>query len=203
MNPSILFGLGNPGAKYSGNRHNIGQILVDYIAGTKAGFKDCGSYTATKIRIGQESILLCKAKSLYMNDSGRVAKAIVSSQNISPKELLVAYDDFAISFGSIRLRKGGTDGGHNGMFDIIEQLGTIEVPRLRLGIGPIPEYVSSVDFVLSDFEKEEQKKLAAVFSQSKELLFKIFNEGFDKAMSIYNRIERTDNVNLINSKENQ
>jgi PTH1 family peptidyl-tRNA hydrolase len=138
MKPIALIGLGNPGSRYSANRHNAGYLFMDYLSGSKNSFDDCGSFVMRKIRFGQESLYLCKPKT-YMNESGIAARAVVGKFGILPSELLICYDDFSIVFGSIRLRKGGSDGGHNGIADVMDTLGTIEIPRLRIGIGPVPD----------------------------------------------------------------
>ncbi len=101
--------------------------------------------------------------------------------------MLVVVDDFNLPLGHIRIRGSGSDGGHNGLASIIDELGTTEFPRLRLGIGPLPEGVEQIDFVLGDFEPDETESVKKMIATASEAVTFYLRSGLDEAMSLYNR----------------
>lgn len=182
----LIVGLGNPGLKFARTRHNVGFIFVDS-AISKWGewVEETGKGILGRISINGNEVLILKPFT-YMNRSGEAFPPVIERFSILPQEVLVVYDDLWIPLGSIRIRIKGSSGGHNGMQSIIDTLGTEDIPRLRIGIGPLPEGASSVDFVLSEFSDEELKILEETIGLTLEGLPLIITD-IEKAMSRYNK----------------
>jgi PTH1 family peptidyl-tRNA hydrolase len=181
-----IFGLGNPGKKYQETRHNIGFIVVDYIA-LNAGipFKyGKGDYYFAETTISGEKVILAKPAT-YMNLSGVAVRQLYSYFKLSVEDLLIVYDDFQLPLGTVRFRKSGSDGGHKGIKSIIETSGTLAINRLRIGIGD-PLY-GAVDHVLSPFSRAEQKILAELLPIISDGILCWITQGVEKAMALYNR----------------
>ena len=147
----IVVGLGNPGARYELTRHNIGFLVVEQLAAgtewestTNALVADC------RLSDTEQEVLLVKPQT-FMNGSGEVFEPLRTQTDVEPDNILVVFDDFLLDFGRLRLRRGGTDGGHNGLASVLQHLETENVPRLRLGVGPVPEDVDDIDYVLTRF----------------------------------------------------
>ncbi|MGC8972054.1 MAG: aminoacyl-tRNA hydrolase [bacterium] len=182
----LIVGLGNPGFKFARTRHNAGFIFVDSIVSRWGEWvEETGKGILGKISIDGDEVLILKPFT-YMNRSGEAIPPIIERFSILSKEILVVYDDLWIPLGSIRIRIKGSSGGHNGMQSIIDSLGTEDIPRLRIGIGPLPEGASSVDFVLSEFSEEELKTLEETIEFTLEGL-PIIVKDIEKAMNRYNR----------------
>jgi PTH1 family peptidyl-tRNA hydrolase len=145
----VVVGLGNPGPRYADTRHNIGFRVAEALAGTQGWSTAAAAQTATVV-IGDEEVLLVKPQT-YMNRSGDVVRAAHEQIGFEPEDVLVVFDDFLLDFGRVRLRRSGSDGGHNGLASVLERLQTDQVARLRLGVGPVPEGTDDIDFVLTDF----------------------------------------------------
>ncbi|MCX7796240.1 MAG: aminoacyl-tRNA hydrolase [bacterium] len=182
----LIVGLGNPGLRFTNTRHNVGFMFIDSVV-SKWGewLEETGKGILGKISIDSNSVFILKPFT-YMNRSGEAIPPIVKRFSILPEEILVVYDDLWIPLGSVRIRIKGSSGGHNGMQSIIEALGTENIPRLRIGIGPLPEGISSVDFVLSEFSEEELKILEKTIESTLEGLPLIVTD-IEKAMSRYNK----------------
>ncbi|MBL8121510.1 aminoacyl-tRNA hydrolase [Candidatus Saccharibacteria bacterium] len=165
MNKTLLIvGLGNPGKEYDGTRHNIGFLCIDEFA-RKNDFEswvnktDMKCATATKT-IGDTRVILCKPQT-FMNLSGEAVQAIAHFYKIQTDNIIVVHDEIDIDFGQIRLRRGGSSAGHNGIKSVTKQLGSEEYGRVRVGIGPKkPAQMDSADFVLQKFSVKEQESLA-------------------------------------------
>ena len=155
----VIAGLGNPGRKYENTKHNMGFLVLDAFA-EKNGIKirkiKHKALTGEGIIAGQK-VLLVKPQT-YMNLSGESLREVVQYYGVEPEELMVVYDDVDIPMGSIRLRKKGSAGSHNGMKSIIYQLQVDDFPRLRVGIGT-EKKGDMIDFVLTGFSKEEAEKI--------------------------------------------
>lgn len=183
-----MVGLGNPGDGYARTRHNVGFLLVDRLAARLGGrwarwSKEAGEYCDAD----REGAKLVLAKPLtYMNESGRMVGTLARYKGIGPSEVLVCYDDFALALGRVRLRLKGSAGGHNGMQSIIDHLGTPEVPRLRIGIGPLPQGPGSKDFVLGKFKPEEREGLEAGLGLAEDAALEAAARGVEAAMNRYN-----------------
>jgi PTH1 family peptidyl-tRNA hydrolase len=184
----VVVGLGNPGAQYVETRHNIGFMVVDALARqwslgwTNRGAEGAQSLVARGSRRGEE-VLLVKPQT-FMNASGRALEALSRGTGFDPQEVLVVLDDFNLDFGRLRLRSGGGDGGHNGLASIIDSMGTDEVPRLRLGIGPVPDGDDDVEFVLVKFGPHED--VAALISRGTQAVGSSIAEDFETAMNRFN-----------------
>jgi PTH1 family peptidyl-tRNA hydrolase len=156
----LVVGLGNPGRRYQKTRHNSGYRVVDLLSEKyKKGFKaGKGEYLYCQLKIEGKAVYLLKPLT-FMNDSGQAVLDSLSFFNLTPPELFVICDDINLPLGKLRLREKGSEGGHKGLGSIIYLLGSEEFPRLRLGIGPLPEDEVLEDFVLKKFKKEEEKSV--------------------------------------------
>lgn len=178
--------LGNPGKKYHYTRHNIGFLVGDTlvqdwsITGEKQQFKSlCSS-----IKKYDQSIYILKPLT-FMNLSGQAVVDFISFYKCKTEDLLVIYDDIDIDFGRIRYRSSGSPGTHNGLRSIVNLLGSDNVPRLRVGIGPKPN-TSLADFVLNSFTDKEQLSLSNITRGCVDFLDVLFTEGDVAAMNTFN-----------------
>lgn len=155
----LIVGLGNPGSKYEGTRHNVGFQVIDRLAdeagAASARSKFDGLVWECSLE-GQKTLLL--KPQTFMNRSGGSVRKAVDFYQIPVEDVLVVCDDFNLPLGRLRIRGSGSDGGQNGLADVIRCLGTDEVPRLRIGIGPAPERWSPADFVLGKFSAEQRSE---------------------------------------------
>lgn len=184
---SLIVGLGNIGKRYENTRHNLGFNVVDAVIkkvkpSSKTGEPDYELFT---IKIGNRKITLAKPTTM-MNGSGTAVNDILYKLDIEPREMLVIIDDFNIPLGSIRFRPDGSAGGHNGLDSIITELQTENFPRLRLGIGPVPEGNEEADFVLEEFSQPEQKKVDKMIGIAAEAVIFAAGHRFEETMSKYN-----------------
>ena len=183
----IVLGLGNPGARYAGTRHNIGFMLVDYLA-RQAGAEWVASArdqsVLAEVDWDGQLILLVKPQT-YMNHSGRAARALCARFAVPPSDVLVAYDDFLLDFGRLRLRGRGSDGGHNGLSSVIEELSSQDVPRLRLGIGQPPQSGDIVEYVLAPFSQSD-REVEMLVEWGASAVETYFAEGIEVAMNRFN-----------------
>lgn len=195
MEPTIrlLVGLGNPDSKYFRTRHNIGREFIDFVAeqhnlplkkSRQAEIIRLPAFFSTSLA---EPIVAARLM-CYMNESGPAIKSVMMSENIKPEQILVIVDDFMIPFGTLRLRPQGSSGGHNGLKSIIETLGSDNFGRLRIGVGPVPENEDPADFVLQRFTKPEQANFSAVFNGIRDGVSALLDHGFQKAMTVANKI---------------
>lgn len=184
----LLVGLGNPGDQYENTRHNVGFLVVDELAERaripvqKLKYKALTN-TAT---IGGQKVLLMKPVT-YMNLSGEAVRQAVDFYKIPPERVLVVSDDTALAVGRLRIRKGGSAGGHNGLKNIILHLGTDQFPRLRLGVGekPHPDY-DMADWVLGKFQGEDKKAMDAAVKRAADAVECILSQGLDRGMNKFN-----------------
>lgn len=184
----LVVGLGNPGPKYAGTRHNIGFVVVEELArrhGLSFSQKQANAEVA-RGRIGGTPIILAKPLT-YMNESGRAVQALARYYKVPANQVLVVYDDFALPLGKLRLREKGSAGGHNGLTSIIQHLGTQGFPRLRVGVDrPVQAQHSTVDWVLSRFTKEEQAVMQSTVPRAAEAIEAVLRDGIERAMNQYN-----------------
>ena len=183
----LIVGLGNPGAEYENTRHNLGFMVIDLLAentGTSVRREEC------RALIGQTSVEDKKIELIkpltYMNLSGESLSCLLKKENRSIENTIVIVDDLALPFGSIRLRKKGSDGGHNGLKSISNCLRTKDFARLRIGIQPDHPLSNTKKFVLEKFPKKDFEKLAEVLERSAEAVRSLIRDGIDKTMSQYN-----------------
>ncbi|KAK1565267.1 hypothetical protein Q3G72_022863 [Acer saccharum] len=186
--PWLIVGLGNPGKKYHGTRHNVGFGLVDAIADAEGIPMSSVNFRALfgKGFIGNVPVMLAKPQT-FMNASGESVGAIVSYYKIPLKQVLVIFDDLDLPFAKLRLLPKGGHGGHNGMRNIIDRFkGSRDFPRLRIGIGRPPGKMDAVNFVLRPFNKQERQELDFTFQHGIEAVRILLLEGFDKSATFVN-----------------
>lgn len=183
----LIAGLGNPDLKYAATRHNVGFEAAVRMHDTLKFTPERAKFQAliSQGNIGGEPCILCRPMT-YMNLSGVAIQAVAHFYKISPEHIIVMYDDVALPFGQLRLRKGGSAGGHNGMKNIISHLGTQEFPRVRIGVGAKPEGWDLADYVLSQFTPEEVPVIRDTIALAAEAAETIITKGMDRAMNLYN-----------------
>jgi len=183
----LIAGLGNIGPKYTFTRHNAGFMLIDSIAvNASIDLKENSRlkcYIAKFSNNGEDYLLI--KPTTFMNLSGEAVRAVADYYKIEAKDILVIFDDLSLELGKIRFRPNGSDGGHNGIKSVIQHMGTKDIARLKIGIGPQPSIPSEV-FVLQNFSKEELDKLKETLTIAKEGIACYFTEGMTEAQNKYN-----------------
>ena len=177
----IIAGLGNPGVQYAFTRHNMGWQSIDYLVNNNNLGKANHKFNAECWR--WRDILLMKPLT-YMNSSGLAVSEAVNFYKIDLSDLLIIYDDMALPFGKLRLRAKGSAGGHNGLISIISSLGSLEIPRLRIGIGKAPD--SMINYVLGHLEREELDQLPEILKRVEIAIDAWITTDIQKAMTIVN-----------------
>lgn len=183
----LIIGLGNPEEEYSKTRHNMGFNTINKLAQkynikiTKTKYE--GLYETGEIE--GKKVILIKPQT-YMNLSGNCVKQFVDFYKVEKENILVIYDDMDIEPGTIKIRKKGSAGGHNGMKSIIQMLGTEEFPRIRIGIGRPEHNGDEINYVIGTIPKEEIPKLEEGTEKAKEAIIEILKNGIDKAMNKFN-----------------
>jgi len=187
---ALIVGLGNPGPQYAHTRHNAGFMVVDRLA-ERYGIAWRSERGPSLLGWGQlEGCPAGLMKPLtFMNRSGLAVGEVVRYYRIPLERLLVVYDDLHLPLGRIRLRPGGSAGGHNGVEDIIRTLGTTNFPRLRIGIGQAYAKGRQADYVLSPFAQEEGPLVEVALTRACQAAITFACEGLHTAMNRYNRIE--------------
>ena len=179
----LVVGLGNPGSEYERTRHNVGFRLVDRLVGEADHFwKD---FKGLGVAAKWGDVWVAKPMT-FMNDSGQFVRAFADYHHIPIAEILAVYDEIALPLGKLRIRRKGSAGGQKGMLSILHHLGSDEVPRLRIGIGPQPERMDSADFVLSRFRPVEEADLEKGMSDAEKAVCAVRDEGMDIAMNRFN-----------------
>ena len=183
----LIIGLGNPGREYKDTRHNIGFMLIDHIAVrlNARGMKLQSKAIVISALHEERKIILAKPQT-FMNLSGQSVQGLLHFYKIPFENLLVAHDDLDIPLGTIRIRPSGGPGGQRGMASTIEQLGTKDFPRLRLGIGRPPGRMEAKDYVLQDFSKDDMKLLPEVLDRGVGAALTFVTHGLNKAMNQFN-----------------
>jgi PTH1 family peptidyl-tRNA hydrolase len=182
----LVVGLGNPGSKYQGTRHNIGFELVDRLArgGSQASFSGKFEGLLAEIEIDYRRVLLLKPET-FMNLSGRAVGQAVRFFKLPVSDLLVVCDDLSLPVGKLRLRPAGSDGGQKGLRDISAHLATDQFPRLRIGIGD-DEGVDAADYVLSRFKGSERNAIDDALILASQAVAVWVTQGIDAAMNRFN-----------------
>ncbi len=180
-----VVGLGNPGPQYAGNRHNIGQMVLDELARrTNTNF---GSHRARAVvgetRLGLvpggapgPRVVLAKPRT-YMNVSGGPTSALAKYYDVTPEHLIAVHDEVDIPFGTIKIKIGGGEGGHNGLRDISKALATKDYLRVRVGVGRPPGRMQTADFVLKDFSAIERKELPFLIDDAADAVEMLISSG--------------------------
>lgn len=182
----LIVGLGNPGVEYRDTRHNIGFEVLDALAGASNTVFSPNRYgdTALVKHKGRQLILLKPLT--FMNLSGKAVRYWMEKEKIALENIFIVTDDLALPFGTIRIRKKGSDGGHNGLKSINELLGTNAYARLRFGIGNEYSQGRQVDYVLGEWGEEERSKLPERVKRCGEAILDLPFIGIDKVMNTYN-----------------
>lgn len=181
----LIVGLGNPGKKYALTRHNMGFRVIDLLS-DEAGIdvdKEVFNGLLGRGKIFNEDVLLFKPTT-FMNLSGTAVQQVVHYFKINTEDIIVCYDDMALAPGTIRLRIQGSSGGQKGIQNIIDQLGTDQIKRIRVGIGEPSD--NAIDYVLSKPLKEEEPLIDDAVNRSVEALKEAMKSSFEKAMTKYN-----------------
>jgi PTH1 family peptidyl-tRNA hydrolase len=196
----LVVGLGNPGREYIGTRHNIGFDIIDRLAMKLGWIGSPGEFdTAARkkfdglamdgtipIQAGDTDKVLLLKPLTFMNLSGRAVQAAMAFYQLTPSDILVVLDDLALPVGSIRLRTGGSPGGHNGLKDIERALATSEYPRLRVGIDAPPSRVPGKDYVLGRFSEEQRSVLDPTADRAVDAIRTWIESGIRAAMNRFN-----------------
>ena len=186
----LIVGLGNPGAEYTKTRHNAGFLLVEKLAARwRADWKSERKFDARVARIKRNGrrVLLCQPRT-FMNSSGEAVGALMNFYRLPLKQLLVVVDDADLPLGQIRLRAGGSSGGHHGLESIEQHLGSREFARLRLGIGRRAGAREITDYVLSRFDRAETALVKEVLNRAASQAECWLNDGIQKAMNQFNGV---------------
>lgn len=185
----IIAGLGNPGKEYENTRHNAGFMTIDKLAesfGIDVSEKKHKALIGKGVIEGQK-VILAKPQT-FMNSSGESLRELTDYYKPDiATEVIVIYDDITLDVGSIRVRKHGSAGGHNGMKSIIAHLGTEEFARIRVGIGEKPPKMDLADWVLGHFSKEDKENLEGGLKDARDAALMLLNKETDEAMNKYNR----------------
>ena len=186
-NTFLLIGLGNPGREYRDNRHNTGFMLIDRIAVrlNAHGIKLQSKAIVTSVLYEDKKLILAKPQT-YMNLSGHSVQGLANFYKLPLDNLLVSHDDLDLPFGTIRMRPGGGPGGQKGVASAIEQLGTKDFVRLRIGISRPPGRMDPADYVLQDFSRDEMKNLSDILDHAADAVLVFVKDGLDTAMNKFN-----------------
>ncbi len=183
----LIAGLGNPGLEYKGTRHNVGFEVVDLLAKRLNVEMNREKFSATfgQAEFEDKKLILIKPM-MFMNNSGQVITAVINFYKLTAGDVLVITDDMALEPGMIRLRAAGSAGGHNGLSDIVEKLGTDKFGRLRIGIGSRGRAVGS-DYVLSKPLESEREQIDNAMAEAADAVMLWITQGVEAAMSKFNR----------------
>lgn len=189
----IIIGLGNPGRRYENTRHNIGFKVIDLLSiKHNIPLENKDIYAIGEGDIAEKNVILLKPLT-FMNKSGFAIKSLAQRLKISDltNKLIVVHDDLDIDVGNLKIKKGGSSGGHKGVESIINELGLKDFIRVKIGIGR-PVNIAVDEYVLSNFKISEKKTISNVIIKATEAIASIMTDGLEKAMSIYNRRLKTD-----------
>lgn len=186
--PYAIVGLGNPGRRYAGTRHNAGYEVVDRLAGhwSTAFTGGKGEYLVAVTNTGAGRVVLAKPTT-FMNLSGHAVQGLTAFYKVGMERLLLVSDDVNLPLGAIRLRPGGSSGGHKGLEDVIYQLGRDDFARLRIGVGSVLMPSDLTGFVLEPFRPEERTVIDETIALAAEAALTWLEQGLDEAMSRFNR----------------
>lgn len=186
-NTFLIVGLGNPGREYKDNRHNVGFMLIDRLAVrlNAKGMKLQSKAIVTTAQYNDRKLILAKPQT-YMNLSGQAVQGLVHFYKLPLSRVMILSDDLDLPFGTIRIRAAGGPGGQRGLGDILEKLGTKEVPRLRIGIGRPPGRMDPAAYVLQDFSREEMNELSLILDHGADAVLAFVTHGLNKAMNDFN-----------------
>ena len=183
--PQLIVGLGNPGSQYAKTRHNIGFMVADLLAARLGApfkvHKRSGAEIVTG-RLGNRSVVVAKPRT-FMNESGRHVGPLAKFYSVSPADVIVIHDELDIDFGTIRLKLGGGEGGHNGLRSIANALGTKDFQRVRIGIGRPPGRKDPAAFVLENFTAAERAEVATICELAADATELLLKAGLEPAQN--------------------
>ncbi|MEW2385142.1 aminoacyl-tRNA hydrolase [Micromonospora sp. NPDC047707] len=187
--PWLVVGLGNPGREYAGNRHNVGFMAADLLAGrvgAKFGRHKRAVAEVAEGRLGFGGPRLVLVKPLtYMNLSGGPVASLAQFYKVPPAQVIAVHDELDIAYGQVRVKCGGGEGGHNGLRSLTKSLGTKEYVRVRFGIGRPPGRQDPADFVLSDFGAVERKELDFLVDRAADVVESVIVRGVEPTQNLY------------------
>jgi PTH1 family peptidyl-tRNA hydrolase len=186
----LLVGLGTPGRDYHGTRHNVGFEVVDLLAARHGGSWEAAKVDAVfaKLRVGSEPAIVLKPLT-FMNLSGEAVQGFAHYFKIDVPDILIVADDVNLPLGRLRARKTGTEGGHNGLRSVALRLGTIDYPRLRVGVGRGDARRELADHVLSRFDTDEIPGIEAAIARAADAAETFVTDGIDVVMNRFNRAD--------------
>jgi len=192
--PWLVVGLGNPGGGYAHNRHNVGAMVVDLLAASLRGRFSRHRRNADVVEarlppggggMAGPRLVLAKPRT-YMNVSGGPVAGLARFFRVPAERVLVVHDELDLPFAAVRLKRGGGEGGHNGLRSISQSLGTKDYCRLRVGIGRPPGRMDPADFVLRDFAGGERKELDLVLVEASDAVLAVARDGWERAQNVVN-----------------
>jgi peptidyl-tRNA hydrolase, PTH1 family len=182
----VIVGLGNPGKRYAGNRHNVGFMVLESLALEATGnWRNHSLCRTCRIQLSGCQVLLAEPLT-YMNQSGKAVGDLLSALRRNPQDIMLIVDDLNLPFGRIRIRERGTAGGHHGLESILTALNTEDVLRIRMGIGEEQMPEEKAEFVLSDFPSGKQSELDDMVIKAGNAVKSILSDGVAKTMAIFN-----------------
>ena len=190
---TLILGLGNPGGEYAHTRHNVGWMCLDLLE-KRGRFRREHREGPAQIREGSLEgfdIILARPQT-YMNESGRAGVHLTQRLGISPQDVIVVHDDVDLPLGRLRLRRGGSAGGHNGVKSLIASWRFNDFIRVRIGVGRPPAKDAMIDHVLDRFDHAEREALPEMLARAADSVTAIIREGLDAAMNVYNRDPKRD-----------
>lgn len=184
----LVIGLGNPGPKYAGNRHNVGAMVVDTLAaraGARLRTHKAGA-SAESVRLGPTpgTRAIIAVPHSYMNVSGGPTRGLATFFSVPPERTVVIHDELDIPFGQVRLKRGGGEGGHNGLRSISASFGTKDYLRVRVGIDRPPGRLDAASYVLKDFSSAERKELALLLDDAADAVELVVEKGLTDAQQV-------------------
>ncbi|SCL61770.1 aminoacyl-tRNA hydrolase [Micromonospora chersina] len=187
--PWLVVGLGNPGREYAGNRHNVGFMVAELLAGRVGGKfgrhkRAMAEVAEGRLGFGGPKLVLLKPLT-YMNLSGGPVVALAQFHKIPPERVIAVHDELDIPYGQLRVKCGGGEGGHNGLRSMSKSLGTKDYVRVRFGIGRPPGRQDPADYVLSDFSSAERKELEFVVDRAADVVESVVAKGVEPTQNLY------------------
>lgn len=185
----LIAGLGNPDDRYARTRHNVGRMVVDELAregGDRFRKVRFLPVESAEIRVGDERVLLARS-TRYMNESGPSYASLAKKQGIEPARLVAVHDELDIPAGTIRVKQGGGNNGHNGLRSLDQALRTVDYPRVRVGIGRPPGRQDPADFVLQPVASRDEADLALLVGHAADAVRAVITEGLERTQDRFNR----------------
>ncbi len=182
----LVAGLGNPGEKYSHTRHNLGFMVLDkLVSRVDTSFRHGPDHDAAVFKLAGQDVLAIKPMT-FVNSSGKPISKLIREYNLSPENIVVAYDDIDLEFSKLRIKQGGKSGGHRGIESIIKEFGREDFIRIKIGLGRPPGRQDPADYVLLPFTKKELPEIEVSLEQAADAIYDIITESLDWAMNYYN-----------------